>query len=85
MSPEQLAMLEEIQALEFTCIDLNLFLDTHPCEQCALADYNAAAQRLSCLKAAYAQKYGPLTHFGLETTGYPWTWICSPWPWEIEY
>lgn len=85
MSPEQTALLQEIQAVEFTCLDLNLYLDTHPGDERALADYNANAQQLAGLKADYTQRYGPLQHFGQETVGYPWSWICEPWPWEIKY
>lgn len=85
MCPEQLALLKEIQALEFTCIDLNLYLDTHPCDERALADYNANTQQLTCLKSEYTQRYGPLTNFGLEPVGGQWSWICEPWPWEIKY
>ena len=85
MSPEQLTLLQEIQALEFTCVDLNLYLDTHPMDANALADYNAQAQQLAMRKAEYAQCYGPLVNYGQETAGPSWTWICEPWPWEIEY
>ena len=85
MYPEQLALLKEIQAYEFTCVDLNLFLDTHPRDERALADYNGGTRQLACLKAAYTQYYGPLMHFGQEAVSYPWSWIDEPWPWEIEY
>ena len=85
MSPEQLALLQEIQALEFTCVDLNLYLDTHPTDPNALADYNTTVQQLAVRKAEYAQAYGPFMGFGQETVCPSWTWICEPWPWEIEY
>lgn len=85
MCPEQLALLRELMAAEFTAIDLNLYLDTHPCDQNALADYNATAQQLACLRAEYAQRYGPLLHFGVEPGGGSWVWNCEPWPWEIDY
>ncbi|MGE5551294.1 MAG: spore coat protein CotJB [Bacteroidota bacterium] len=85
MSPEQLALLKEIQAVEFTCVDLNLYLDTHPCDERALADYNANVQQLACLKNEYTQRYGPLMHFGQEPVCGQWSWICEPWPWEIKY
>lgn len=65
--------------------NLQLYLDTHPGDARALADYNAQAQRLAALKAEYAQRYGPLTHFDQEMAGYTWRWICEPWPWEINY
>jgi len=85
MCHEQLALLKEIQALEFTCVDLNLFLDTHPGDERALTDYNTSVGQLACAKTVYTQRYGALTHFGWEAVSYPWSWIDEPWPWEIEY
>ncbi|MGQ9780164.1 MAG: spore coat protein CotJB [Bacillota bacterium] len=85
MSHDQLALLQEIQAVEFTCLDLQLYLDTHPDDRRALADYNTQAQRLATLKAEYAERYGPLMHFGHEPAGYTWAWVHEPWPWEIAY
>ncbi len=85
MSRDQLALLEEIQALEFTAVDLNLFLDTHPGDERALADYNAVVQQLACLKETYVRNYGPLTNFGHDAAARSWSWICEPWPWEIQY
>ncbi len=83
MFPEQAALLRQIQAVEFTCVELNLFLDTHPDDARALADYNATAQQLASLKAGYAQRFGPLSNFGNEPGGDSWKWICEPWPWQI--
>ena len=41
-----------IQALEFTAVDLNLYLDTHPCDARALADYNQVVAALAQTVAA---------------------------------
>ena len=85
VSREQMALLGEIQALEFTCLELNLYLDTHPGDECALADYNANVRQLMSLMGQYAQCYGPLMPCCHETAGCTWNWIYEPWPWEIEY
>jgi hypothetical protein len=42
---ERLALLLEIQELEFVLINLNLFLDTHPQDRAALRDYAAARDK----------------------------------------
>ena len=39
------AMLLELQQLSFSLVDLNLFLDTHPDNQQAVADYNQLFQQ----------------------------------------
>lgn len=81
----KVAMLKQIQALEFVAVELNLFLDTHPTEQRAINDYNVVVHRLETLKKQYEQSYGPLTNFGTSHSGAPWQWIEEPWPWDIEY
>ena len=40
MQRDQLELLKELQALEFTALDFGLYLDTHPGDQRALADYS---------------------------------------------
>ena len=73
-----------IQALEFTAVDLNLYLDTHPCDARALADYNQVAAALAQTVAAYEQTYGPLTNFGRSQSCGRWAWVEQPWPWETQ-
>jgi spore coat protein JB len=75
--------LKEIMKVEFANVETALYLDTHPQDAKALADHNKYAYRLEMLKKQYEQKYGPLTHYGM--SAYPWKYIESPWPWEINY
>lgn len=82
---QQANMLKEIMSLEFTAVDLNLFLDTHPDDMKALAEYNHATHMLKVLKDAYEQCYGPLCNFGHSMSQAPWRWTDEPWPWQIEY
>lgn len=79
----QTQMLLEIQRLEFTAIELNLYLDTHPNDQQALSLYNSVVPQLKKCIEAYEQRFGPLCHFGMSTSQYPWQWINSPWPWDL--
>ncbi len=82
---QQAKMLKEIMSYEFTAIDLNLYLDTHPGDMKALTEYNQVTLQLKMLKQAYEQCYGPLAAFGFMPSQYPWRWIEQPWPWEIEH
>ncbi len=82
---QQAKMLKEIMSYEFTAIDLNLYLDTHPCDMKALAEYNQVVHQLRMLTRAYEQCYGPLAAAGFAPSQYPWQWIEEPWPWQIEY
>ncbi|OPX86252.1 MAG: CotJB protein [Pelotomaculum sp. PtaB.Bin104] len=76
-------MLLDIQQLEFTAIELNLYLDTHPDDQQALNLYNSIVPQLRKCIESYEQRFGPLFHYGMSTSKYPWQWIKSPWPWDL--
>lgn len=81
---KQLALLRKIQEMEFVAIELNLYLDTHPCDQDAINDFNCAVELLRKYKEKYECEYGPLLNFGFGgTSGEPWQWIQGPWPWEL--
>lgn len=82
---KRLCMLKEIQELEFSAIDLNLFLDTHPEDQAALRDFYAVRDKLVAAIKKYEEMYGPLTVTGFTPSQDKWLWIEGPWPWEIEY
>jgi spore coat protein JB len=77
-------LLKKIQEVEFTVLDLNLYLDTHSKNERALMDYNMYSQELMKLKKNYEKHYGPLTNFGYAPSQYPWQWINEPWPWEMK-
>ncbi|WP_418792006.1 spore coat protein CotJB [Phosphitispora sp. TUW77] len=81
----QAKLLKEIMSYEFSAVELNLFLDTHPNDIKALAEYNQVTQCLKKLQYEYEKCYGPLMNFGSSFSQHPWRWIDEPWPWEIEY
>ncbi len=87
MMPEQTQMLMQMMALQFTAIDLNLYLDTHPEDQRALMDYNAIVQELAIIKDQYSRRFGPpISNFGsAPPSQYPWAWVNEPWPWEVTF
>jgi len=81
MSKEQL--LEEIQAVGFALVELNLYLNTHPWDQQALGDYNSLAKHYRMLTQEYEYRFGPLYNFGHSISPYPWKWNEPPWPWQM--
>jgi spore coat protein JB len=83
MDREQLCLLQELMAMEFTVLEFHLYLDTHPTDQKALMEYNSLVRELKALKQKYQERYGPLTW--QEPSSYPWQWINEPWPWQICY
>ena len=83
MNQKRFKMLEEIQAIGFVLIELNLYLDTHPDDERALREFNSYGQKLQRLKTQYEALYGPLLSSGFSPSQYPWRWIEEPWPWDM--
>jgi len=78
----ELAMRRKINATQFACWELHLFLDTHPnnCEAARrLEEYR---QRLDRQVKEFEEAYGPLNQLSSSTSR--WDWINGPWPWERE-
>ncbi|MBR6808121.1 MAG: spore coat protein CotJB [Clostridia bacterium] len=79
---EQKILFRQIQLYKFAVHETILYLDGHPCDKKALEFYKKYNCKLSEMKKAYEDKYGPLTSFGnLQGT---WKWVECPWPWEID-
>lgn len=82
---KQMVMLRRLQEMEFVAVELNLYLDTHPCDTDAINDYNCAVERIKKLKMEYEEEFGPLMNFGHGgfSDKEQWQWAQGPWPWEL--
>ena len=81
----QMELLNKIDEYSFAVVDLMLFLDTHPDDCAAKADF----LRFSCARndamKEYARMYGPLTVDSIkESDEEKWKWVYQPWPWETN-
>ena len=77
----QEAMLKNIMALDLYLTDLNLYLDTHPCDDEAISYFKKYTDEKNILAKRYQELYGPLTTDFVKDENY-WRWIEDPWPWE---
>ncbi len=84
MHPQQWEMLMDLMELEFTLVELNLFLDTHPEDAEALRMFNRVSREFDVVKREYGQMFGPLVNFGHCTSEGEWKWLDMPWPWQIN-
>lgn len=75
-------LLNEIRAIEFMALELNLYLDINPHDHRALNEYNDYTRQLKELKYRFEKQFGPLINFGFSYSLHHWKWIESPWPWE---
>lgn len=80
---ERLELLKEIMAVDFSLLELNLYLDTHPMDQRALKLNNDYVMKHKLLNEKYEKEYEPLRHRFISEC--PYEWIQDPWPWEIDY
>lgn len=80
---DKFELLEQIATLDFSALDLHLYLNTHPMDSEALEKYNALVMESRMLKENYERFYGMLL---MSSPSYksPWQWIEEPWPWEYE-
>lgn len=73
--------LKQLSAYDFAQLELNLFLDTHPCNQKALNEFHRINQKAKELRRCYEEEFGALTTSEVSCQD-EWAWINSPWPWE---
>ena len=81
MDTAQTALFYRISQYRFMCVELNIYLDTHPDAANARADYLCYARRLNQLIDQYEAEYGPLLNFGQSPTE-TGCYVMSQWPWE---
>ena len=74
-------LMANIGEIQFVCIELNLYLDTHPDDSAAAEDYYNYSVMLKELVTSYEQQYGPLSGFGCSATNVG-SWTNSEWPFE---
>ena len=75
-------LMDKINQYSFAMNEANLFLDTHPFDQEALAYFQKFRElRIEAVKE-YAKYYAPLCIDYAVCEKTPWSWVNEPWPWE---
>lgn len=78
---ERSMLLKKIQKYDFALKELNLYLDTHPRCQRALALFEKYRTAKKSCEEEFVQRFGPLTPEQNNDSQH-WAWIDDPWPWE---
>lgn len=73
-------LLKRLSAAQFAVWEIHLYLDTHPHDKMAFESYKKYKDRYDALLKEYTEKFGGITP---DTTADRWTWVDSPWPWEV--
>lgn len=72
-------MIQKIRSLDFACVELAQYLDTHVDDEKALYLHRKYCTELRDLKDKYQKVYGPLNIY---CPCNKWRWLEEPWPWE---
>jgi spore coat protein JB len=80
---KQLKLMEQLQAIDFAITEMSLYLDTHPTDENALAQYNELTERRKEVKAAVEVEFGSLTKTEPYVKGKTAGWDEGPWPWQL--
>lgn len=78
---EREILMRKIATYDFTLVELNLYLDTHPKDSEAhrkLIEYENKSREL---RSEYEEKYGPIIF--ANSPDNRMKWIKSPWPWDL--
>ncbi len=75
-------VLYNILKYNFALTELELYLDTHPEDTNMISLYNKYLSEKKKLISEYEKNFGALSCDGLKDMN-NWTWINSPWPWEM--
>jgi spore coat protein JB len=82
---ERNMMKKSIDALCFSILETELFLDTHPRDAKALHMLREYRRRKREAIAAYEAKFGKYIVTKDDVpAGDRWSWIDTPWPWERQ-
>lgn len=77
-------LLKKIQMYDFCCVDLNLYLNSHPFCTEAMKLFNKYNKLLKDAKDEYFRAFGPLEASMINDDDTYWKWVQGPWPWEME-
>lgn len=74
-------LMHQLQMVDFMLDDLQLYLDTHPHDTNAIAQYNEGVKKSRALTKQIERIYGPINEDSY--SGAPWQWKDAPWPWQL--
>ncbi|MDR0294520.1 MAG: spore coat protein CotJB [Oscillospiraceae bacterium] len=77
-------LLNEIYDTSFAINDLTLYLDTHPDDARALAEFHQLKRRRKTAMSSFEQEFYPLTVDCASDRENRWTWGDTPAPWKGE-
>ena len=79
-------LLTKLMELDFMAVDLGLYLNTHPDNEEAIAEYNKIVKAADAVRGKYDKGAGPVCSFrSINRCEDKWQWDDNPWPWDREF
>ncbi len=78
---ERERLLKDISIIDFTLVELNEYLDTHPFDAQAMEYFNHYARIKNQMMLDFSSRYYPLTT-DTSMDKKEWNWTLAPMPWE---
>ncbi|MCL2369767.1 MAG: spore coat protein CotJB [Firmicutes bacterium] len=79
---EKESLLHQIMQMDFACVDMHLYLNTHPTDNSAIMQLNHFGSEVRRLTQEYEKKFGPLSYTSAHNSN-TFDWINEPWPWQL--
>lgn len=76
-------LMRQLQEIDFGIVETALYLDAYPEHRQALEYYGQLIEERRRITEQYETQCGPLTVYGNQAQN-TWSWVKTPWPWEIE-
>ena len=75
-------LLKKLQIVDFSLVDIVLYLDAYPNCQKALCHYHKLLEERAAILAKLDEAGIPITCMGNRSDS--WKWTDAPWPWEYD-
>ncbi len=82
MSMQIRNLIKKLQQLDFSIVEVNLYLDAYPHCKKALAYYSKLTSERAAVAKLLAENGYPTSP--LQNEGGSWDWVKGPWPWEYD-
>lgn len=81
---DRMKMRRRISAYDFSILDLETYLDTHPSDSRAMQLLEMYRKKRQELIHEYEARFGPYVVTRADVSGERWSWVDNPWPWDYE-
>jgi spore coat protein JB len=76
-------LLEQLQAIDFALVELNLYLDEYPEDIDAISKNDALNTQKQIVRAKLEEQIGAISSYDVLSDPDDWKWTLAPNPWQI--